>query len=228
MPPPGTSSPHLRLLVTPQGAGTVQFIGERATGGMVDTMTEQHRKRQVKPNAKPIDVPCRPLGAMLREAGVAFIDLFSLDVEGGELQVLETMDWSIPVRVWVVELSGHPQSFEKNVQIVQLMESKGYVCQGYFCKNGAPSGWDIKSECVPGEDCSSNVVFEHTKYVVKQGSGLKQQQQRQKADQQSNNGQRQQTHQRQHLLPPPKRRRERPGSKAQQQQQQLRTGGPTF
>ena len=34
------------------------------------------------------------------------VDYFSLDVEGSELVVLETMDWSIPVRVWVIELVG--------------------------------------------------------------------------------------------------------------------------
>ena len=46
-----------------------------------------------------------PLGKLLRAVGVAKVDLFSLDVEGAEIEVLLTMDWTIPVRVWCIETS---------------------------------------------------------------------------------------------------------------------------
>ena len=37
-------------------------------------------------------VPSAPLGYLLRAAGVSAVDLFSLDVEGSELRVLQTLE----------------------------------------------------------------------------------------------------------------------------------------
>ena len=48
------------------------------------------------------------------------IDLFSLDVEGRELEVLQSMDWSISFKVLVVE-SNRDRS-----DIAALLISKGY------------------------------------------------------------------------------------------------------
>jgi FkbM family methyltransferase len=41
-------------------------------------------------------VPCGPMGRYLRLAGMKRIDFLSVDVEGAELVVLNSMDWSIP------------------------------------------------------------------------------------------------------------------------------------
>jgi hypothetical protein len=49
-------------------------------------------------------VRCTTLKNILRNVGATRIDLFSLDVEGSELKVLQTMDWDIPVHVWLVEM----------------------------------------------------------------------------------------------------------------------------
>lgn len=100
-------------------------------------------------------VACQPLSSMLQEARVQHIDFFSLDVEGHELEVLETMDWNIPVGVWLVELwatAGVSQGRldqernygrfdpEKDQKVVNLLERYGYVQTGII-------------------DC--NVIFEH-------------------------------------------------------------------
>lgn len=148
-----------------QGVGSVEFVGSKAVGGLVETMTAHHRSKWVKPTEESIMVPCRPLGKILRDAGISFVDFFSLDVEGAELQVLKTMDWSIPVRVWVIEMAGM-LSAEIKAEIVELMARHGYACHGYSCEGGRSSGWDIMSECLPGHDCSANVVFENTAYVT--------------------------------------------------------------
>ena len=50
-----------------------------------------------------ICVPSRSLSSILRDAGVTRIDFWSLDVEGGELDVLKSMDWSIPVYLLCIE-----------------------------------------------------------------------------------------------------------------------------
>ena len=62
--------------------------------------------------------------------GIAEIDFFSLDVEGAELKVLQTFNWSIPVKLFMVELAdGSPDPMEiyKRQQIRELMDMHGYV-----------------------------------------------------------------------------------------------------
>jgi FkbM family methyltransferase len=54
-------------------------------------------------NIELIQVPARRLDSILHEAGVKRIDFWSLDVEGSEVEVLQTMDWSIPVGVLCIE-----------------------------------------------------------------------------------------------------------------------------
>ena len=67
-------------------------------------------------------VPSAPLSMLLRMVGLRFVDLFSLDVEGAELKVLHTHDWSLPVRVWCIEVN----SASKSAALATFMNSKGY------------------------------------------------------------------------------------------------------
>ena len=92
-----------------QQPGTVTFYGNAgsAVGGVRETMSDSYfdawNKR--KRFSSRYTVPCRPIGDMLHLAGLSEgVDLFSLDVEGAELLVLQTMDWSIPVKVFVIEM----------------------------------------------------------------------------------------------------------------------------
>ena len=74
-------------------------------------------------------VPCRPLTDMLRLArGLKEIHLFSLGVEGAELIVLQTMDWTIPVHVWLVELDAFNRGNDSAVRA--LLGDHGYVSPG--------------------------------------------------------------------------------------------------
>eukprot|EP00406_Dinophysis_acuminata_P027817 CAMPEP_0179341782 /NCGR_PEP_ID=MMETSP0797-20121207/70036_1 /TAXON_ID=47934 /ORGANISM="Dinophysis acuminata, Strain DAEP01" /LENGTH=148 /DNA_ID=CAMNT_0021055911 /DNA_START=19 /DNA_END=462 /DNA_ORIENTATION=- len=106
-------------------------------------------------DAPNFTVPCRPLGSMLAEAGVTYVDFFSLDVEGGELAVLQTMDWGVPVCVWVIESDGRNKS--KDDAVSGLLESKGYI----------RSSLNLKQACdylclAPRFRCNvENTIFEH-------------------------------------------------------------------
>jgi hypothetical protein len=87
---------------------------------------------------------------MLKKAAVKYIDFFILDVEGAELMVLETMDWSIPVRVFVVEMGRG----SRDQLLIDLLASKGYE----------KSQWKITDHCPPKHDCANNQVFENTNF----------------------------------------------------------------
>ena len=65
------------------------------------------------------------LSDLFQQNGIKHVDLFHLDVEGAELTVLETFDWSIRIDMFVVEMDGtNPQ---KDAAVRELLHSRGYV-----------------------------------------------------------------------------------------------------
>lgn len=59
-----------------------------AVGGVLNKMNEAYTSAWKIPTDKGVEVQCAPIGAFLRALGVQSIDLFSLDVEGSEFEVL--------------------------------------------------------------------------------------------------------------------------------------------
>ena len=80
---------------------------------------------------------CIPLQAMVDATGLLDINLFSLDVEGGELSVLSTLDLEATnIQVVVVELDG--RSPDKDEQAIhpraQALQQHGVlVKKNRFC-----------------------------------------------------------------------------------------------
>jgi|TARA_B110000211_G_C14021455_1_gene527882 hypothetical protein len=60
------------------------------------------------------------MATILKAAGVRYVDFWSLDVEGAELEVLQGMDWSVPVRVLLIERNQHDR------QIDALLKLRGF------------------------------------------------------------------------------------------------------
>lgn len=92
---------------------------------------------------KTIDVPCKQMKTILKENNIKKIDFFSLDVEGAELIVLDTMDWSIQVSVFLIETSKNKQKIRKKM-----------LSEGFRLAN-----FSLKSYCKKGRDCTDNDVF---------------------------------------------------------------------
>lgn len=88
-------------------AEKVRFIGESATAGMTSTMSDDFRRLWHGGNRAEYYVDGEPMSAVIERSGVKYIDLLTIDVEGGELVVLETFDFRIPVYVVCIELDGH-------------------------------------------------------------------------------------------------------------------------
>jgi mannosyltransferase OCH1-like enzyme len=71
---------------------------------------------------------CVPMSKILKVAKVKHINLFILDVEGGELSVLRSIDWdALVVDVFIIETEKQfrPDGFREN--ITSFMQSKGYI-----------------------------------------------------------------------------------------------------
>lgn len=65
-----------------------------------------------------------------KDAAIPLIDLFVLDVEGHEMNVLRSFSWEIPIRVMMIENLD-----PSNREIHDLITSKGYVYDGAFQQN---------------------------------------------------------------------------------------------
>ena len=57
--------------------------------------------------------------------GITHVDVFSLDVEGAELAVLETMDWGVGVDHWVIELDARTPDKDQGVR--DILKAHGFV-----------------------------------------------------------------------------------------------------
>jgi len=80
---------------------------------------------------------CKSLSAILREAGVRHIDFFSLDCEGAELAVLETLDLTA-VRIEVIMIEQNKKNRAKDEAVRTLMGLHGFQFHsraGQWCSN---------------------------------------------------------------------------------------------
>ena len=119
----GVSKGRIQLIVNPDEPAVSTVVGATPRS-FTNTW---HRQSIV------VDVECRTLADILHDAGIMRVDFLSLDVEGYEFEVLLSMDWSIPIRVILIEMiSDHP---EKNMKCRALLRQHGYRFDGTCAHN---------------------------------------------------------------------------------------------
>lgn len=114
--------------------GTAQFTKRAGvTSGIASLMPNSLRKRfRIRSDANSTEpVPCGPLGDWLALLRVPHIDYFSLDVEGAELVVLRTIDWSrLTVGVLISECAALGCTGPQDAQVAGLLTSHGMTRVG--------------------------------------------------------------------------------------------------
>jgi FkbM family methyltransferase len=73
------------------------------------------------------EVNMRPLKDILQEEKISSIDVLSVDVEGLDIQVLATHDWTIPTHVIIVEDHGFQVAQKERSECYRFLSEKGYV-----------------------------------------------------------------------------------------------------
>tara|TARA_Y100000816_G_scaffold121488_1_gene85370 strand:+ start:3960 stop:4718 length:759 start_codon:yes stop_codon:yes gene_type:complete len=75
-----------------------------------------------------IDVKIEKMSNILRNNNIKYIDFLSIDVNGSEFEVLETMDWNVPVYVIALNVTTWGK-YGKTMtnKCRQLLSSKGFV-----------------------------------------------------------------------------------------------------
>jgi FkbM family methyltransferase len=103
------------------GGGSLEFeLVKSATSRMVSMPLPPDATAAQR--AKRIQVPCLPLGQILRDLAVTRLTYFSLDVEGAELSVLRTLDWA-SVRIDVLQWECNHKS--ECASVKSLLVSQG-------------------------------------------------------------------------------------------------------
>lgn len=136
--------------------GEVEFIGNNATAGMVHTMTEGHKSCWHKNVKNTYKVKSIPINKLINRYKYPKIELFSVDVEGGEYEVLNTFDWdSIEVHYVLIEISEIGE------------DNSGYKVQPYFNLDKDQKCRDLLSE--KGfqfiRRIGNNDLWENKKYI---------------------------------------------------------------
>jgi len=110
----------------------VKILGNHATAGLVETMSEHHKKHWHNQSFEYYVNGC-PFAKIIEQSQYKYIDLLSIDVEGAELVVLQTFDFKIPVYVIVIELDeSNP---EKDFKCRKLLQENGFTFKKRLCLN---------------------------------------------------------------------------------------------
>lgn len=120
--------------VTPE-EGTARFLEVVGKPNMLSTLavhnvelTARRLSKNVKrqnATVREIDVQCFTFQNLIKQHGITEIDLLSLDTEGGELEILKSIDFAkTPVRAITVENNFYTRD------IMNYLSSQGFLHQG--------------------------------------------------------------------------------------------------
>ena len=95
-------------------------------------------------------LPCLPLGEILSMFGIARIDFFSLDVEGAELEVLKTLDFS-RVHINVIAIEADGRNSQKDEAVRKLVLAHGFELDRSFSAQeaGKRNDWFVNKRFRP-------------------------------------------------------------------------------
>jgi len=100
----------------------VEFLqGDVNAVGCVESIASEQFKNKWHSKSKLVTIPAVRLDTLLHACKFEFIDFWSLDVEGSELEVLKSMDWKIPVGLLCVEMHNSDAS-----EIDSFIREKGF------------------------------------------------------------------------------------------------------
>lgn len=90
----------------------ITFVGNYLTAGIKDTMSDSHKRNWGLDKLKDYKIKPNRIDIIVKENNIKHIDIFSIDVEGGELEVLKTINWKTPI--WIVLIELTPEKVDIN------------------------------------------------------------------------------------------------------------------
>jgi len=99
----------------------VEFIGDNPEGGIV----EQINTNLYKYNWASYKVKNRKMKDILKKSDFNYIDFMIIDVEGSEMSLLESIDFSFPIFCIIIE--AHSNQQEKNKIFGEYLKKNGFT-----------------------------------------------------------------------------------------------------
>lgn len=119
---------HVLQLAISSEFKVAEFCGDNAVSGLADNLSDEYIRRWGVDDFCKFKVITAPFNSIQAVMGFDYIDFLSVDIQGGELDLLATMDWSIPIGVICIELEGQHPSKEHECR--QMLLNHGFVFSG--------------------------------------------------------------------------------------------------
>ena len=118
------------------GFGTYDFLGDSPLSGVASELTEEYRKTWELDQSRHYKVLGAPLSTIMDIEKVSYIDFLSIDVQGSELTVLNSTDWTAPIGVICIELEGQRPDDDERCR--RLLRDRGFR---YRCRLHISEFW---------------------------------------------------------------------------------------
>ena len=128
--------------------GELAFCAASALGGIAKHFNESHKSRlgQESQDFQEIQVSAYKLQTLLDKHQITEVDYLSLDTEGNELDVLQSIDYEkVVIKIMTVEIS-YPERFPA---IYHFLKEKGYRLYGKIAFGFVPAE-DLLKENLDG------------------------------------------------------------------------------
>jgi len=107
--------------VTNNDSSTITFIGNNAEGGIYNDINTNLTNY----NWTPYEVENRKMKNILENSRFKYIDIMIIDVEGSELSLLKSIDFSFPIFCIIIE--AHSNEQQKNKLFGDFLKKNGFT-----------------------------------------------------------------------------------------------------
>lgn len=117
-----TNNELYNYAVTNSDLDTIDFIGNNAEGGVINSLNTDINKYNW---SKSYKVKNKKMKDILRNSKFRYIDFMIIDVEGSELTLLESIDFSFDIFCIIIE--AHSNQQEKNEVFGNYLKKNGFT-----------------------------------------------------------------------------------------------------
>jgi FkbM family methyltransferase len=108
--------------ISNQDLSYIEFIGDNTQAGVLNTINTDLNKNNWKNSYK---VKNKKMKDILKNSKFKYIDFMIIDVEGGELELLKSIDFSFPIFCIIIE--AHSNEQEKNKIFGNYLKNNGFT-----------------------------------------------------------------------------------------------------
>ena len=103
----------------------IEYMGYNGCAGIVETIDSSSLNFIPENDREPYKVRNRKMSEIIKESGLKYIDIMSIDVEGGELSLLQSIDFTFPIYCIIIE--AHSTEQEKNKIFGNYLKQNGFT-----------------------------------------------------------------------------------------------------